>query len=327
MARRAISGLLVLQSRALLRSPHVAAAPSKPFNIRQLASGSVQPVRDPEDLGETDEAQSHDRGPAAAPHLEEPLLYSSQAAFASPPLPSPPSWSVPTDPASSQQPYQQQQQQPPPPISKHKRVLMQHAPLSVAQQHHRSMSLVPHSGGRRFMVDTLALVRRLEAHGVPEEQAEAITALIGQVMNDSMEDITSHFVAKQELQMMEMRAATALSDFKNEVHAKQEQKHDSAKRLIERLTADMEKLKSEQKHESDKLSSNLRLDLNLEKGRIKEEIQKQDREISEVVGKLDREVNALRTELETAKFEVIKYAVGTLVAVGTLGLGVLRILL
>lgn len=43
-------------------------------------------------------------------------------------------------------------------------------------------------------------VRRLEAQGVPSKQAEAITAAITEVLNDSLENVAHSFVSKAEMQ-------------------------------------------------------------------------------------------------------------------------------
>ena len=43
-------------------------------------------------------------------------------------------------------------------------------------------------------------MRGLEAQGVPSKQAEAITAAITEVLNDSLENVANSFVSKAEMQ-------------------------------------------------------------------------------------------------------------------------------
>jgi hypothetical protein len=43
-------------------------------------------------------------------------------------------------------------------------------------------------------------VRGLESQGVPSKQAEAITAAITEVLNDSLENVAYSFVSKAEMQ-------------------------------------------------------------------------------------------------------------------------------
>ncbi|KAE8667390.1 putative cellular nucleic acid binding protein [Hibiscus syriacus] len=87
---------------------------------------------------------------------------------------------------------------------------------------HRQISeLVMSNGKRAFLVDTLALVRSLEAQGVPSKQAEAITAAITEVLNDSLENVSHSFVSKSEMQKSEMLQEANLSKFKSEVKSSQ----------------------------------------------------------------------------------------------------------
>lgn len=65
-------------------------------------------------------------------------------------------------------------------------------------------------------MDTLALVRGLEAKGVPTKQAEAITAAITEVLNDSLENVAHAFVSKAEMQKVKLFSNCLLICF-NEV--------------------------------------------------------------------------------------------------------------
>lgn len=48
-------------------------------------------------------------------------------------------------------------------------------------------------------------VRSLEAQGVPSKQAEAITAAITEVLNDSLENVAHSFVSKAEMQKVRLQ--------------------------------------------------------------------------------------------------------------------------
>ncbi|CAK9162026.1 unnamed protein product [Ilex paraguariensis] len=93
---------------------------------------------------------------------------------------------------------------------------------NIGRFNHRQMSqLVPSNGNRVFLVDTLALVRSLEAQGVPSKQAEAITAAITEVLNDSLENVSHSFVSKAEMQKTQMIHESNLGKFKSEVKSSQ----------------------------------------------------------------------------------------------------------
>ncbi|XP_059647606.1 protein FMP32, mitochondrial-like [Cornus florida] len=187
--------------------------------------------------------------------------------------------------------------------------------------------LVNSNGKRAFLVDTLALVRSLEAEGVPSKQAEAITAAITEVLNDSLENVAHSFVSKAEMQKTEMLQESNLSKFKSEVQSSQEHHFSLLQRETEKLRSDIDKMRSELRYEIDKVTAGQRLDLNLERGRIRDELANQNAETSSLTNKLDREIHALRAHLEAAKYDVIKYCIGTLVSISAVGLAVVRILL
>ncbi|MQL92874.1 hypothetical protein Taro_025511, partial [Colocasia esculenta] len=169
---------------------------------------------------------------------------------------------------------------------------------------HVSQMILKSSGKRAFLVDTLALVRKLEAQGIPSKHAEAITSAITEVLNDSLENVAQSFMSQGELQ--------------------KEHHFSTLQRETEKLKSDIEKLRSELKSVIDMVN---RLDLNLERGRTRDELAKQSSGTSELTNKLDREIHALRAQLEAAKYDVIKYCIGSLVSLTAVGLAVVRILL
>jgi hypothetical protein len=61
----------------------------------------------------------------------------------------------------------------------------------------------------------------------------------------------------------------------------------------------------------DKASSGQRLDLNLARGKIRDDLQGSEAKLATHTTRLDKDINALRTSLETTKSETIKYSVGT----------------
>ncbi|XP_004509333.1 protein FMP32, mitochondrial-like [Cicer arietinum] len=187
--------------------------------------------------------------------------------------------------------------------------------------------LVKSNGKHLFLVDTLALVRRLEGQGVPSKQAEAITAAITEVLNDSLENVSQALVSKGEMQKTEMIQESNLSKFKSEVQSSQGHHFSLLQHETEKLRNDIEKMRSELRYEMDKVTAGQRLDLNLERGRTREELSNQSAETNNLTNKLDREIHSLRAQLEAAKYEVIKYCIGTLVSISAVGLAVLRILM
>ncbi|KAJ8764399.1 hypothetical protein K2173_006139 [Erythroxylum novogranatense] len=187
--------------------------------------------------------------------------------------------------------------------------------------------LVESNRKRLFLVDTLALVKKLEVEGMPSKQAEAITTSITEVLNDSLENVATTVVSKTEMEKSEMIQETKLSKFKTEVQSLQEHHFSLLQHETEKLRNDIEKMRSELRHEIDKVTAGQRLDLNLERGRMQDQLANQNSETSNLTNKIDREIHALRAQLEAAKYDVIKYCIGTLVSISAVGLAVIRIVM
>ncbi|TYH37850.1 hypothetical protein ES332_D12G069200v1 [Gossypium tomentosum] len=201
------------------------------------------------------------------------------------------------------------------------------SPSPFSQRRQVSQQLVKSNGKRLFLIDTLALVRRLEAEGLPSKQAEAITAAITEVLNGSLENLSLSVVSKSEMQKSEMTQEANLSKLKSEVQSSQEHHFSLLQHENEKLRHDIEKMRSELRHEIDKVTAEHRLDLNLERGRIRDELTNQNAVTSNLTNKLDREIHALEAQLEGAKYDLIKYCIGTLVSITAVGLAVVRILM
>ncbi|KAK6118442.1 hypothetical protein DH2020_047859 [Rehmannia glutinosa] len=178
-------------------------------------------------------------------------------------------------------------------------------------------------------VDTLSLARRLEARGVASKQTEAITGPVIEVLNDSLENVYYSFVSKAEMEKSEMTQASNLAKFSTEVKSSQEHNFSLLQHETEKIKSDMEKMRIELRYEMDKVTAGQRLDLNLEKGRFRDELNNQNQETTNLTNKLDREIQELRAQLEASKYEVIKYCIGTLasVSISAVGLAAIRFLM
>lgn len=87
----------------------------------------------------------------------------------------------------------------------------------------------------------------------------------------------------------------------------------------ERLNGQLDGFKGDIKHEVDKLTANNKLDMNLERGRLRDDLQQLRDKLSTLRNSLEREVNLVRTDMESSKSDTLKWVVVTVV--GLLGAG------
>jgi Protein of unknown function (DUF1640) len=73
----------------------------------------------------------------------------------------------------------------------------------------------------------------------------------------------------------------------------------------DRLVTDLEKLKQRLREEITRTQAGVRLDLNLEKGRMREESSGQELKIKEVDTRIEQEIAGLRTAIQASKVSIV----------------------
>jgi len=89
----------------------------------------------------------------------------------------------------------------------------------------------------------------------------------------------------------------------------------------ERLVSEIEKVRQRQREEIARTQAGVRLDLNLEKGRIRDEAATQELKVRAIEEKFHQEVASLRTLIEVIKLQTLQYMIGTITGAGALMLG------
>ncbi len=119
-------------------------------------------------------------------------------------------------------------------------------------------------------------------------------------------------------------AKVDISKLKSEIQMIEKSDFNVLKAENERLSSEIENLKQKLNEEVKKTQGGVRLDLNLERGRIKEELRELDASLKETHSKIESEIAGIRTHMETIKFQILQYMIGTLTGAGALILGKCR---
>ena len=155
-------------------------------------------------------------------------------------------------------------------------------------------------------LDSLAVLRRLEASGLSTASSEALTtSLLDAIKSASQADAARYADAtfvRSQIERLTAEIAALRAELKT---------------VKERGTADL-------RYEVDKLNASQRLDLNLEKGRIREDLQKQSDRLMMADARIDKEVNQVRTQIEANKNDTMKWGIGAVVSVVGISLTALR---
>ncbi|XP_064908409.1 mitochondrial calcium uniporter regulator 1 isoform X6 [Columba livia] len=184
-------------------------------------------------------------------------------------------------------------------------------------------------GNRRLFFDTHALVRLLEENGFTPQQSEVIVSALVKIMNANLDMIYKDMVTKVQQEIALQQVMSHIGGVKKDMI------------ILEK--SEFSALRSENEDEIAKVQADNKLNLNLEKTRVKElyslnerkllemrtEIvelhAQQDRALTQTDRKIDTEVADLKTMLETHKLDNIKYLAGSVFTCLTVALGFYRL--
>ncbi|KAG2490117.1 hypothetical protein HYH03_011423 [Edaphochlamys debaryana] len=157
-----------------------------------------------------------------------------------------------------------------------------------------------------LLVDTLDLTKTFEKTGLPRDTAEQLARDISAVILLNKQKMDEAFVKQSMMEKIILEQEARIQGFKNELSKTQDMLQASVNKDLERQQSYLDKMKAEVRHEIDKLSASQRLDMNLEKGRMRDDLQGIRDKTTELVIKVDRDVNELRSGVEKAKNDTIK---------------------
>ncbi|RXW23977.1 hypothetical protein EST38_g1892 [Candolleomyces aberdarensis] len=175
-----------------------------------------------------------------------------------------------------------------------------------------------------FHFDTHHFVQRLEREGLNRAQAEGIMSAMAEVIDESIRNMTSNMVTKAEQEKHQYTQQVDFAQIKSELQLMEKNDLAMIKAENDRLSADIEKLKQRLREEVMRTQAGVRLDLNLEKGRMREESSGQELKIKEVDTRIEQEIAALRTSIQSSKATTLQYLVGFVTGCSALLMAYLR---
>lgn len=189
----------------------------------------------------------------------------------------------------------------------------------------RSFAATP-SRPKDHQFDTLKFVQRLQSEGFSEEQAVAMMKVLGDVIEESIQNLTRTMVLREDQEKATYTQKVDFAKLRSELLSADSTESSLTRASHERLTNDLEKLRSRLRDEVQRTQASVRLDLNLEKGRIREEANSQDLKIRETETRIEQESAALKERLEGVKFSTLQWMMGVCTGTAAIILGIWRLL-
>ncbi|KZP01492.1 DUF1640-domain-containing protein [Calocera viscosa TUFC12733] len=160
-----------------------------------------------------------------------------------------------------------------------------------------------------FHFDTHRFIERLEKEGLTRNQAEGVMGAMSDVVDESFRNMMADMVTKSEQEKYLYTQKVDFAQLKSEMQLMEKNDLATMKAENDRLTADVEKLKQRLREEIARTQAGVRLDLNLEKGRLRDETSAQELKVREVDTRIESEIAGLRTAIETSKQNTLQYLV------------------
>uniref|UniRef100_A0A8C4KFE5 Mitochondrial calcium uniporter regulator 1 n=2 Tax=Dromaius novaehollandiae TaxID=8790 RepID=A0A8C4KFE5_DRONO len=198
-------------------------------------------------------------------------------------------------------------------------------------------------GNRKLFFDTHALVCLLEENGFTTRQSEVIVSALVKIVNTNLDMIYKDMVTKVQQEIALQQIMSHIGGVKKDMIILEKSEFSALRSENEKIKLELLQIKKQVMDEITKVRADNKLNLNLEKSRVKElyslnerkllemrtEIvelhAQQDRALTQTDRKIDTEVAGLKTMLESHKLDNIKYLAGSVFTCLTVALGFYRL--
>ncbi|ODV96478.1 hypothetical protein PACTADRAFT_33645 [Pachysolen tannophilus NRRL Y-2460] len=177
-------------------------------------------------------------------------------------------------------------------------------------------STIPKNLNSNF--DTQHFVEELEQNGFTSKQSQTAVKIFTDSINDSFKIFGSNLITKEKLSKLSYQQKVDFAKLKSELQTTDRSEFNKIKNEYEYLKDDLEKVRIKLKEEINRSLSSVRLDLNLEKGRIREESSIHDLKIKETDTRIDQEISNIKMQIDSVKTQVMQWLIG--VCTGTFAL-------
>ncbi|NXQ33832.1 MCUR1 regulator, partial [Alaudala cheleensis] len=193
---------------------------------------------------------------------------------------------------------------------------------------------------RRLYFDTHALVCLLEKNGFTAQQSEVIVSALAKITNTNLDMIYKDMVTKVQQEIALQQVMSHIAGVKKDMIILEKSEFSALRSENEKIKLELQQIKKQVVDEITKVRADNKLNLNLEKSRVKELVRsvqtasfccfafqhaQQDRALTQTDRKIDTEVADLKTMLESHKLDNIKYLAGSVFTCLTVALGFYRL--
>ncbi|NXH89670.1 MCUR1 regulator, partial [Edolisoma coerulescens] len=161
--------------------------------------------------------------------------------------------------------------------------------------------------------------------GFTTQQSEVIVSALVKIMNTNLDMIYKDMVTKVQQEIALQQVMSHIGGVKKDMIILEKSEFSALRSENEKIKLELQQIKKQVMDEITKVRADNKLNLNLEKSRVKELHAQQDRALTQTDRKIDTEVADLKTMLESHKLDNIKYLAGSVFTCLTVALGFYRL--
>lgn len=162
--------------------------------------------------------------------------------------------------------------------------------------------------------------------GFTEEQAVALTEIVGTAVKQGVRNVAQELARRDSLSQLQYQQRVDFAKLRDQLMSADRIEFHNLQNEYERVRNELDKLKNQLREEISKSNAGFKLDLSLEKGRIREESSHQDLSIKEIDTRIDQEVNNMRMQIDSVKTQVMQWLIGVCTGSFALVLAYIRLL-
>lgn len=158
-----------------------------------------------------------------------------------------------------------------------------------------------------------------------EDQATTIV----EIMTDAIRGGVNHVsqdLAREKLTQLSYQQRVDFAKLRDQLLSADRSEFHNIQNEYESVKNDLEKLRNKLREEITKTNAGFKLDLSLEKGRIREESSHHDLQIKEIDTKIEQEVTNMKMQIDSVKTQVMQWLIGVCTGTFALVLAYMRLL-
>ncbi|CCE90920.1 Fmp32p TDEL_0C00310 [Torulaspora delbrueckii] len=166
----------------------------------------------------------------------------------------------------------------------------------------------------------------MEKGNFTEEQSNAIVGLMSDAIKGGIAHVSQDLAKRERLTQLTYQQRVDFTKLRDQLLSADRSEFHNIQNEYERVRNDLDKLRNKLREEITKANAGFKLDLSLEKGRIREESSHHDVQIKEIDTRIDQEVTNIKMQIESVKTQVMQWLIGVCTGTFALVLAYVRLL-